>query len=246
MTEKSNARKGGSGVANVARQTWDREHYEKLAELRANGQFEIAQTKKVIASSKEEFQTANEGAAGPAGSARAFLKARSAKVALENSVGTIKVIKSDELSKHGGYYCEVCECGLKDSVAYLDHINGKKHLRKLGFSMRVERSTVDQVKNRLQSASKRKYDFITTKKLDTMEDYEKKLKAIEENEAQVKQQKKEQKRAKKLGKQVSDLVTKHHNVVETISDADDKVPDDTEAEMMAMMGFGGFGGSKKS
>ncbi|CAH0487636.1 unnamed protein product [Peronospora farinosa] len=228
MTEKSNARKGGSGVANVARQTWDREHYEKLAELRANGQFETDTgegTKKVIASSKEEFQTANEGAAGPAGSARAFLKARSAKVALENSVGTIKVVKSDELSKHGGYYCEVCECGLKDSVAYLDHINGKKHLRKLGFSMRVERSTVDQVKNRLQSASKRKYDFITTKKLDTMEDYEKKLKAIEEKEAQVKQAEKRAEESQEIGK---------------------TVPDDTEAEMMAMMGFGGFGGSKKS
>ena len=80
----------------------------------------------MIASSKEEFQAAKEGAAGPAGSARAFLKARTAKISLENSVGTVKVIKSDELSKNGGYYCEVCECSLKDSVAYLDHINGKK------------------------------------------------------------------------------------------------------------------------
>lgn len=42
-------------------------------------------------------------------------------------------------------------------------------LRKLGFSMRVERSTVDQVKNRLQSAAKRKYDPLMTKKLDAME-----------------------------------------------------------------------------
>ncbi|CAI5745254.1 unnamed protein product [Peronospora destructor] len=247
--QKKSKAQEGLGVANVARQTWDREHYAKLAELRATGQLETEQTKKLIASSKEEFQTANEGAAGPAGSARAFLKARSAKILLEDSVGTIKVVKkSEELSKHGGYYCEVCECGLKDSVAYLDHINGKKHLRKLGFSMRVERSTVDQVKNRLQSACKRKYDFLTTKKLNTMEDYEKKLKAMEEKEAQVKQQKKEQKRAKKLGKQVSDLDhldIKHNEVVETISEAADKVPDDAEAEMMAKMGFGGFGGSKK-
>lgn len=35
--------------------------------------------------------------------------------------------------------------------------------------MRVERSTVDQVKNRLQSAAKRKWDPVLTKKLDTME-----------------------------------------------------------------------------
>ncbi|ETL80745.1 hypothetical protein L917_18797 [Phytophthora nicotianae] len=242
MADKSGSRKG-AGVANVTRQTWDRAHYEKLAQLRAEGKLEKEETKKVIKSTKEEFQAANEGAAGPAGSARAFLKARTNKMSLESSVGTVKVVKSDDLSKNGGYYCEVCECGLKDSVAYLDHINGKKHLRKLGYSMRVERSTVDQVKNRLQSASKRKWDPLMAKKLDAMEDYEKKLKAAEEEEARAKRQKKEQKKAKKLGKEALE---------QDKSDDADKKPEaadealDADAEMMAMMGFGGFGGSKKS
>ncbi|GMF10900.1 unnamed protein product [Phytophthora lilii] len=145
--------------------------------------------------------------------------------------------------------------------------------------MRVERSTVDQVKNRLQSASKRKWDPLMTKKLDAMEgwllllltapdcsradsqtfvsivlvshhtDYEKKLKAAEEEEARVKRQKKEQKKAKKLGKSTSDQDSAD-NSDETATDkkseaADEEVPD-ADAEMMAMMGFGGFGGSKKS
>lgn len=35
--------------------------------------------------------------------------------------------------------------------------------------MRVERSTVEQVKSRLQSAAKRKWDPVMTKKLDAME-----------------------------------------------------------------------------
>ncbi|KAH7473890.1 hypothetical protein PRIC1_015028 [Phytophthora ramorum] len=246
MADKSSGRKG-AGVANVARQTWDRNHYEKLAQLRADGQLEKEETKKVIKSSKQEFQNANDGAAGPAGSARAFLKARTSKMSLENSVGTVKVVKTDDASKNGGYYCEVCECGLKDSVAYLDHINGKKHLRKLGYSMRVERSTVDQVKNRLQSASKRKWDPLMTKKLDAMEDYEKKLKAIEEEEARVKRQKKEEKKAKKLGKSAPEQLTSNKTedvAADTKPAAADVVPD-AEAEMMAMMGFGGFGGSKK-
>lgn len=81
-------------------------------------------------SNKEEFLAADASAAGPAGSARAFLKARVQKVSLEGDVGTVKVMKGDDAVKSGGYYCEVCESSLKDSVAYLDHINGK---RRTGF-----------------------------------------------------------------------------------------------------------------
>lgn len=44
-----------------------------------------------------------------------------------------------------GYYCNVCDCILRDSATYLDHINGKWHQRALGMSMRVERSTAQDV-----------------------------------------------------------------------------------------------------
>lgn len=49
------------------------------------------------------------------------------------------------LSQQAGYYCSVCDCILRDSQSYLDHINGKWHNRALGMTMRVEKSTVDQV-----------------------------------------------------------------------------------------------------
>ncbi|TYZ69403.1 hypothetical protein PybrP1_007740 [[Pythium] brassicae (nom. inval.)] len=235
------------GVANFERQTWDKEHYERRAQLRASGQLAEEEEKKVIRSSKEEFKAADEGAQGPAGSARAFLKARSQRVALDGSVGTVRVVKADEVAKGGGYYCEVCECGLKDSVAYLDHINGKKHLRKLGYSMRVERSTVDQVKSRLQSAAKRKWDPVMTKKLDAMEEYEKKLRAMEEDEARVKKQRREEKRARKLpsGDEDATAQSSESEPAAAAGAPEAAAVDPADAEMMAMMGFSGFGGSKK-
>lgn len=45
-----------------------------------------------------------------------------------------------------GYYCSVCDCILRDSMSYLDHINGKYHNRALGMNMRVERSNADQAR----------------------------------------------------------------------------------------------------
>lgn len=44
---------------------------------------------------------------------------------------------------------------VKDSINFLDHINGKKHQRNLGMSMKVERSSLDQVKARFQTNKKK-------------------------------------------------------------------------------------------
>lgn len=105
---------------------------------------------------REEFQSAEQGAAGPEGSKRAYLKHREADLGLEDKVGKIQVVTgSSAPHQQGGYWCDICQCLLKDSMAYLDHINGKKHQKALGFSMRVERVGVDRVKERLGALKRR-------------------------------------------------------------------------------------------
>ncbi|TXG65302.1 hypothetical protein EZV62_006577 [Acer yangbiense] len=85
------------------------------------------------------------------------LKHRDYIVDLESRLGKTQVVTPiAPLSQQAGYYCSVCECVVKDSANYLDHINGKKHQRALGMSMRVERASLDQVRERFDMLKKRK------------------------------------------------------------------------------------------
>ncbi|OQR82703.1 hypothetical protein ACHHYP_15603 [Achlya hypogyna] len=217
------------GVANVTRRTWDKAFFAQKAALRANGLLETESKSTKAVSQREEFQAAPEGAAGPIGSARAFLKARTKQVELEENVGKTVVLKpTDDTAKATGYFCEVCEVTLKDSVSYIDHINGKRHLRRLGFSMRVEKVGVEAVKERLNMASKRKWDPSVAKKPDAVEAYEKKL-AEMDAEANLK---------KKLKKEAKKQQAAAPAPVDVFATED-------EEAMMAMMGFGGFQTTKK-
>lgn len=53
------------------------------------------------------------------------LKARSYKVDLDSKLGKTRVI-ANQRAAAGGYHCDLCDCVIKDSLAFLDHINGKK------------------------------------------------------------------------------------------------------------------------
>jgi U4/U6.U5 tri-snRNP component SNU23 len=121
------------GMAGI-RRTWDKEFFAKKAKERSEqgDDFEsesnsASKTKKFI---KEEFQAAEDGAAGPMGSQRAFIKSRDTRIDLDTKVGKTELINptSAESSRGAGFWCEVCSCLLKDSASYLDHINGKKRM----------------------------------------------------------------------------------------------------------------------
>ena len=95
-----------------------------------------------------------------------------------------------------GFKCKETGVILRDSMSYLDHINGKKQQRALGMSMRVERSTVDQVKARFESHKRKKAEADAMGHVD----FSKRVAMAEEDEEELRRQRAERKKAKKEAK----------------------------------------------
>ncbi|XP_031440742.1 zinc finger matrin-type protein 2-like [Clupea harengus] len=195
----------GSGNKSDFRRKWDKDEYEELAQKRLN-----------------EERDKKDGKPAPPVK-RELLRHRDYKVDLESKLGkTIVITKTTPQSEMGGYYCNVCDCVVKDSINFLDHINGKKHQRNLGMSMRVERSSLDQVKKRFE-VNKKRWREEKQKEYD----FEERMKELREEEEKAKAYKKEKQKEKKRK-------------------AEEDLNFEEDDEMAAVMGFSGFGAAKKN
>ncbi|EDV21478.1 Zinc finger matrin-type protein 2 [Trichoplax sp. H2] len=189
------------------RRKWDVDKFEKLAKERADGYDKDDKHDKSSIPVKREL-----------------LKERDYEVDLDSKVGkSIVITKTTPSSLSGGYYCNVCDCVIKDSMNFLDHINGKKHQRNLGMSMRIERSSLEDVKNRFASNKRKKLEVKKTY------DFEARIQELKEEEEKMKATKKERRKEKKMRP----------------SNNSDDEGGDIDPEMAAMMGFSGFGSTKK-
>ncbi|TRZ17082.1 hypothetical protein HGM15179_009982 [Zosterops borbonicus] len=181
-------------------QKWDKDEYEELAEKQLT----------------EEREKKDGKPAQPA--KRELLQHQDYKVDLESKLGKTTVItKTTPQSEMGEYYCNICDCVVKDYINFLDHINGKKHQRKLGMSMWVEHSMLDQLKkhseeNKKMEEKQKEYDF------------DEKTKDLCEEEEKAKAYKKKLREKR----------------------AEDDLAFEENDEMAAVMGFSGFGSIKKN
>ena len=186
------------GPSEYGRRTWDARDYEKR-----DGDKETVSSERTI---------------GP--KPKSDLKPREAPVDLESKLGKSVVIsKATPTSQAGGFFCEVCDCVVKDSINYLDHINGKKHQRNMGFTMKVQRSTLADVEKRFEESLKKKEERIDEYKV------EERVRELREEEERVKEYRRQRKRDKKR---------KREQAFEEVD----------EEEMAKLMGFSSFSSKK--
>eukprot|EP00808_Paulinella_micropora_P022887 g78199.t1 len=132
-------------VENVSRRKWDLEKFASQARMGLEAEAE----------EDDDHDIKKRGAVV----VRKPLQRREYELDLWSKVGKLDVItNATPLNKRGGFYCDVCECLLKDSATYLDHINGRKHQKALGMNMRPERATVSDVRKRLAMHKRKKME----------------------------------------------------------------------------------------
>jgi U4/U6.U5 tri-snRNP component SNU23 len=188
--------KGKAGfVDNTARRTWDKEDYAKKEDERERREAaeeveaERAKDRRQLVQRENLVLTGNRA---------------EGKLDLTRGVGTRQMINAGgHKSQLGGWYCDVCEGKggdgvlLRDSASYLDHINGKKHQRALGMKMTVERSSLAQVKAKLEQDRVRTNVFVKKTKTESAQDLEDAVNAQLEREAGDAQRRKEKRQAKR-------------------------------------------------
>jgi len=157
-----------------------------------------------------------------------LMKRREGSLELEKNLNKTMVVQNPGGRGPGqpGFYCEPCNRTYKDSVGYLDHINSKAHLRVIGQTTRIERSTLEQVRARIAYLREKTKEASNAKSFD----FDQRLTEVKSKEAALRADRKAQKKAEKDKARL-----------ELVKDSSM----DGEDEMAKMMGFGGFGTTKK-
>lgn len=206
------------------RKKWDKDEYRERAkqkdaeekERMQENEERLKQGKKPLKGRKNDLPKPTE-----------LMKQREGSLELDKNLGKTMVVQNPGAKGSGqpGFFCETCSRTYKDSVGYLDHINSRAHLRAIGQTTRIERSTLDQVRARIALLRERTKDITTAKAFD----FDQRLAEVKAKEAAIRADRKAQRKA-----------VKEQARTELVKDA---MLQDTD--LSAMMGFGGFGSSKK-
>ncbi|KAH9822448.1 hypothetical protein DFH28DRAFT_922750 [Melampsora americana] len=217
-------RKGAYGNLSISRKTWDKKEYEEKAKKKDEEErIRMKELEESLKNGKKPKRKLKDDLPKPT----ELMKQRETPLELtKNQNKTMIVQGSIRGAGAPGFYCNVCNRTSKDSSSYLDHLNSRYHLRQLGQKTQVERSTLDQVREKIESLRQSTLEKTNSKSYD----FKKRLKEIKELEESNRIAKKVKKVESKLLKAQKD---------ESMNQTEE------DLEMNQLMGFSGGFKSKK-
>ncbi|CAA9991221.1 zinc finger protein, putative [Plasmodium knowlesi strain H] len=218
-------KKSQASIDNFGRKIWDKDYYKKKAEEKTTNEEDDLILKLLPDLKKKKVPSP------PPPSERKLLEGRKEILTLEKNLGKVQIITEKTIKQEqGGYYCKICDCVLKDSQTYLDHINGKNHNRMLGYSMKVKRVALSDVVNKLNvlrdAKRKKSQEDDVAVDIDPEKNVKKRVLDFQQMEEMKAQRRKEKKLLKKLEKQRRD---EHEN-----DQREDEQEDDENAQLRKM------------
>lgn len=239
VVKRNNQNDRKSKIDDYGRRVWDKQYFKQKIEEEKNDkdadENELLLRLMPDYKKKKEFPNVTE---------KKLLEGRKEEISLDNNLGKIQILTlKTPKEQQGGYYCEICDCVLKDSQTYLDHINGKNHNRMLGFSMNVKKVTVDEVKKKLELLKKKKSNKFANVAKNPYEEAKQNAQEIERIEELRKQKRKEKRMLKKAEREGTEdkqqdkkeelkmeLEIEHQKDTETETERETNTNTDTEKE----------------
>ncbi|CAE7211912.1 unnamed protein product [Rhizoctonia solani] len=219
MSEKVGAY-GNKATDAGFRRKWDTEEYAQKAKEKDEEERKRMQENEELMKKGKRPRKRQEDLPKPT----ELMKQREHNLELDKNLNKTMIVQNAGGRGPGqpGFYCDLCERTLKDTSAYLDHLNSRQHLRKMGQTTQIARSTLDQVRAHIALLREKTKEASTARSFD----FEKRLQEVRDAEEQTRAEKKRRKQEKNKP-----------------AEAVEKTEEDES--MATMMGFGGFGSSKK-
>lgn len=202
VVKRNSENDGKSKVDDYGRRVWDKQYFKQKVEEKKNEEDADADENELLLRLMPNYKKKKEF---PKVTEKKLLEGRKEEISLDKNLGKVHILTlKTPKEQQGGYYCEICDCVLKDSQTYLDHINGKNHNRMLGFSMNVKKVTVDEVKKKLELLKKKKMGKFATVAKNPYEEAKQNAQEIERIDELRRHKRKEKrmlKKSKKEGKE---------------------------------------------
>lgn len=169
--------------------------------------------------------------------------AREATQDFSRLVGTSTLVPAGAgVGKRGrgaGFYCEACDLTFKDNKQFVEHANNMQHQRATGHTGAVKKASAQEVRARIDAL----WERMQARKKEEVVSLKERLEVRKEEEEKEREEKR---RKRKELEERKRMARERDMKVKTEYGDDVRVEGEhDEEDMMAALGFTGFGGKKK-